>query len=1350
MKKKLISFLLLLSLVICIPYISNETAFATVDVEEGIVTNGNFPMKLIFMNATDVSYNEATGFTVTIPNNKSYELMKIESADPAVKDITVKLAYYKKLNDEKRTEISIPINSEEYTKLNSFMGFVDYKSTKEAFLVVTQGEKIDEYKIKFEHKATLYFGAEGLKVVDSNNNELGLNPEPAFSTVYAYDVFGIPSDGKVKITPRLMRKQETQCNIDNESLEDLKDKEITLNWSEDKSSTVNLNVTGNAANPQVQPTTYTLNLYQKVEELKIINPPTSTAYVTGDAFDASGMVVKAKFADGTEKEITDYSIYPEGGLTTGTESVTLRYRGAETTCAISVSNAFEEKGTQDDPYLISTQEDLIRLSRAVGNGLAYAGSYFKMTEDITLPQNWTPIGSESADGNYHNFCGIFDGGMHTLTIPAGEKPLFGYVAKAELRNLKIYGEQINGFGVVNNYRIGSGINIDNVTLLSGTKTLKSGFIGGYASGADVILITNCTVEKNVIIGYTGTESNIGSFGGDFNGKIINCKSSATVKGRDFVGGIVGNKGQTMKGNTSEPPEYHMINCEFNGEVIATGKYAGGIAGGGYGGTFWGIASAPNTPCSTIQDCLVTGTVTGGNYVGGILGAEPGVVQCWENGIGYIQNNLFTGHVNATDGSYVGGIIGYINSLNKCNVITNNYYIDNCGTNNGIGGTSLVDTNYPKPDKTDSSIKYINTSEGVDGYNVYGLTKPNLNRNDDPVGTDASELAKKINSKSLLDASVVTLLNTGENSTHKWIQGKTQPEQSREAVLYKLTIDNIKKTTYYVGEQLNIADALIKGIYSNGNQVDLTLADVTIEGFESSKIGVKIVKIKKGIAEASFEVTVLSQSPRPLEAFITIYGDYIHDSDADGVVHTLRGGNLRTWVTRTSVRLDQNKTVKDALEKVARDNNIEIKADPASKYGYYVQGMTKEGTYIGEFTNGRLTGWMYTVNGKHPEMSAQYYYLSDNDDIIWHYTDDYTKEEGSDKWGVPGADEVKAVTTSGASGSATTTAPTEVKVSGSTATATIKAENQSEILKQAAEKKSAEIVLEVAASDTKGAENVQLQLETSFVKSISDKTNASLILNTENGRVSFDQEALKAIISEAKGSTIIIEIAKVSKPTEAQKKAAGTNGDIFRLLVKSGDKIISDFNKGKATVRMEIPAKLADKKVAAIYIADDAKSEQLAGRTLTIGGKKFYEFTTPHFSAFALVDAEELGLEVEEPQVDAKALTAKLTPIARSAKTAKKNVKVTVSLDKQDKAMIKELKDAGYTVKYRFYRSTKKAAGYKAAVMKKTASYTNTSGKKGTKYFYKVQVRVYDENGKLVAKTALKQCKYATRTWSKAK
>ena len=353
-----------------------------------------------------------------------------------------------------------------------------------------------------------------------------------------------------------------------------------------------------------------------------------------------------------------------------------------------------------------------------------------------------------------------------------------------------------------------------------------------------------------------------------------------------------------------------------------------------------------------------------------------------------------------------------------------------------------------------------------------------------------------------------------------------------------------------------------------------------------------------------------------------------------------------------------------------------------------------------------------------------------------------------------------IKTTGKEGAATTTAPTEVKVTEKTsadgtketvAEVKVDAAHHDEIIKQAAENKSAEIVLEVEKTDTKGADSVQLSLDVTFVKNVADKTNADLTVNTENGKVTLDQETIKTVLAETKGATITLEVSKVSKPTEVQKKAAGANGHLLKLTIKSGDKVISDFNKGKVKVVAEIVSKLLDKKVAAIHIADDGKIEQLAGKILTIGGKKYFEFTTPHFSTFALVDADELGLEVaEEPTADAKALTAKLTPVARSAKTAKKNVKVTVSLDKQDKAIVKELKDAGYTVKYRFYRSTKKAAGYKAAVTKKTTSYTNTSGKKGTKYFYKVQVRVYDENGKLTAKTALKQCKYASRTWAKTK
>ena len=104
--------------------------------------------------------------------------------------------------------------------------------------------------------------------------------------------------------------------------------------------------------------------------------------------------------------------------------------------------------------------------------------------------------------------------------------------------------------------------------------------------------------------------------------------------------------------------------------------------------------------------------------------------------------------------------------------------------------------------------------------------------------------------------------------------------------------------------------------------------------------------------------------------------------------------------------------------------------------------------------------------------------------------------------------------------------------------------------------------------------------------------------------------------------------------------------------------------------------------------------------------------------------------------------SKLKLMARSAKTAKKNIKVIVKGD------LKAITDAGYTVKYKFYRSTKKSAGYKAMKTGKSGIYINTYGKKGTMYYYKARVIIYDKEGNFVAQTALKQCKYASRLWTK--
>ncbi len=255
-----------------------------------------------------------------------------------------------------------------------------------------------------------------------------------------------------------------------------------------------------------------------------------------------------------------------------------------------------------------------------------------------------------------------------------------------------------------------------------------------------------------------------------------------------------------------------------------------------------------------------------------------------------------------------------------------------------------------------------------------------------------------------------------------------------------------------------------------------------------------------------------------------------------------------------------------------------------------------------------------------------------------------------------------VETTGKSDSATTTSPTEVKVSGTTGAVTVKADNQKEILKQAKEKKSTQVVLVVANSDAKGAEKLELNLDKSFLESLLKDTSAKLVVKTPLGQKTYERDELQKLVNETTGTTVKAEINKDNVDTAAEEPA-----DDNAAKIEKAKSIIKDL---------------------------------------------------------------------------------KLT--ARSSKTAKKNIKAVLKSDTRVKTSIKELKDLGFTVKYRFYRSTKKAAGYKAAVTKKTASYTNTSGKKGTKYFYKVQVRVYDENGKLVAKTALKQCKYASRTWTKAK
>ena len=124
----------------------------------------------------------------------------------------------------------------------------------------------------------------------------------------------------------------------------------------------------------------------------------------------------------------------------------------------------------------------------------------------------------------------------------------------------------------------------------------------------------------------------------------------------------------------------------------------------------------------------------------------------------------------------------------------------------------------------------------------------------------------------------------------------------------------------------------------------------------------------------------------------------------------------------------------------------------------------------------------------------------------------------------------------------------------------------------------------------------------------------------------------------------------------------------------------------------------------------------------------------------------------EPQA-VKNIVKELKLVARSERLSNGNVriKVTKITDINDNPVdLNELEKNGYTVKFKYYRSVKKSAGYDTRLEKDADinSYINNFGDKGTKYYYKVKVMVYDADGNLVAQSSLNQCKYAMRVWIK--
>ena len=630
-------------------------------------------------------------------------------------------------------------------------------------------------------------------------------------------------------------------------------------------------------------------------------------------------------------------------------------------------------GTEANPYKISSLTDLETVRSLVEQGYSLQNQHFLLTGDIALPADWKPIGKlkdqdaslaindidESKGVTIYTltgkgtkilpFSGILDGGGHTITIAEGGLPLLGIVRAAEVKNLNIFGKKIASYGLVHNYIVDYGTDgdyntgcpntvvIDHVTLKSGSSTLHSGFIGGYASGANTVEIRNCVVENGVTIGYdTSVEKgrpnqSIGSFAGDFNGTVTNCVSYATVNGTDYVGGLVGRKGQSMGSCVVQ-------NSRFHGTVNASGNWAGGILGSGYYAD-----SAPNTPIATVKNCLVTGTVYGGEYVGGIFGGEPVCEDCWANGTGGVRDNVFFGTLT-TPGNYKGGIVGFMKSVNQYVTIANNYYLDSCGADKVVGKVEIVD---------DKSF------------------------------TDA-RCGAAATAEQMRDGTVVKALNNSDSSFKNWTQGTEHPIISDVAVAYELVAGGELQSKHYVGDALNLSGLTLTAKWSDGTTTNVPLndPDLKITGYDSNKHGQQAVTLQYGAAKVEIVVTVLYKEPEKIAVTITLLGDTKHGDN--GEVHGLSKGGLTAWVSGHEVEATTNMTVWDALQKLP---NVKWE----NPTGNYIKGVTYGGVTLGELDNGKNSGWMYTLNDEYPLLGVSEQYLKKGDVIVFHYTDDYTHD-----------------------------------------------------------------------------------------------------------------------------------------------------------------------------------------------------------------------------------------------------------------------------------------------------------------------------------------------------------------------
>ena len=137
----------------------------------------------------------------------------------------------------------------------------------------------------------------------------------------------------------------------------------------------------------------------------------------------------------------------------------------------------------------------------------------------------------------------------------------------------------------------------------------------------------------------------------------------------------------------------------------------------------------------------------------------------------------------------------------------------------------------------------------------------------------------------------------------------------------------------------------------------------------------------------------SAEPGKTVVSFRLIGDTKHGDDtAEETKHS-----YTTWIATDTYTFEGGEvTVGDVFKKALDEAGLSYEGLEKNYISAITAPKSCGGYELREKDNGQNSGWMYTVNGVHPSMDLNSWYVSNGDEIIWHYIDDYKIEQSDMK------------------------------------------------------------------------------------------------------------------------------------------------------------------------------------------------------------------------------------------------------------------------------------------------------------------------------------------------------------------